>query len=442
MTPSFPSDPPASVVAGHGGLPAERDLAVDLARVFAVVVVVTTHLLMVGVRIDPVAGIVISQPLTSQSWFPVATLFLQIMPLFFVLGGFASLTGWRSLEGRGGSSADYIRSRIARLVRPAIVVFVFFAVAINAALLADVPAGFVDGVVAGIGTPLWFLAAYVLCQWCVPFMARLHAEAPVGTLAGLAAAAVGVDAVRFSTGLEPVGLLNMAFVWLFVQQLGFLYADGWFFRFSRGAVVAIGSSAILVLAALVLAGLYVPDMLANLNPPTVPLMLLGVIQLCVLVLSRSALARLMRRRTPRAVVFLFGSRLMTIYLWHMIGLVSVTGATLLIPGAAPDPATAAWWASRPLMLIATFALVLLWSRVVGRFETAPVRPRRNGEEVSLSNATLAAAAVFVPMLYVTRFGLDGYAALAAALLLPAALWLVQPRASVTGRAMLASGRMG
>ncbi|MEP6842596.1 MAG: acyltransferase family protein, partial [Pseudolysinimonas sp.] len=77
----------------------QRDLTLDLARVFAVLLVVVIHLLEVGVGTGP-HGLTVSRPLEHQPWFNAATWVLQIMPLFFVVGGFASLTAWRSLGRR------------------------------------------------------------------------------------------------------------------------------------------------------------------------------------------------------------------------------------------------------------------------------------------------------------------------------------------------------
>ncbi|KQO98202.1 acyltransferase family protein [Leifsonia sp. Leaf264] len=420
------SNPTVEVPPSTTAALAKRDLAVDFARVVSVVVVVMTHMLMVGVGIGSDGNIIVSEPLTPQPWFPVATLFLQIMPLFFILGGFSSLTSWRSLQRRGGTAADYIRNRVIRLARPAIPVFIFFAVAINVTA-AFVDPTFLNGVVTGIGTPLWFVAAYILCQLFVPLMARLHEAAPWRTLAALAAGAVLVDALRYSLNQEWIGLANLFFVWLFVSQLGFLYADGFFFRIGRARVAAIGAAAAAVLSAIIISGLYVADMLHNLNPPTVPLMLLGVIQISVLVLIHPALTKLMQRKPARVFTFLFGTRLMTIYLWHMTCLILVTGVTLLIPDAAPAPATEGWWLSRPFVLIATFILVFILSKYVARFENDPVVPRKAGEDVSLLNAVISAALVFAPAFYVMRNGLDGYVAVAGVIAFTAAVLLVIPR---------------
>lgn len=70
----------------------KRDLTLDLARVFCVLLVVVIHLLMVGVNTEARSGIALERPLEAQSWFPLVTWGGQIMPLFFVVGGFAGLT--------------------------------------------------------------------------------------------------------------------------------------------------------------------------------------------------------------------------------------------------------------------------------------------------------------------------------------------------------------
>ena len=50
----------------------KRDLTLDIARVFCVVLVVVIHLLMVGVGNGP-DGLVVSRPLENQSWFWIGT---------------------------------------------------------------------------------------------------------------------------------------------------------------------------------------------------------------------------------------------------------------------------------------------------------------------------------------------------------------------------------
>ena len=387
----------------------KRDLTLDIARVFCVILVVVIHLLMVGVGLNAEGGIVINRPLEEAPWFNAATWIGQIMPLFFVVGGFASLTAWRSMQRRGGTAGDYVRNRVLRLAQPALPLFIFYVVVVGAARLLGIDADLLESVVSGAGFPLWFLAAYTLCQAFVPLMAKLHAAAPRRTLLVLLALVVFFDAIRFLTGITELGLPNLAFVWLLVQQFGFWYADGWFARRNGWQLAGLAIGAYAALFVLVWSGQnaglehwYYWTMLGNLNPATLPLVLLAVAQAAILRAMRPQLAWLMNTHAARAVVFLVGTRLMTIYLWHLPIIIIVSGVTLLIPGAATEPASSAWWWSRPILFVVVFAALFALSFLVARWEA----PREVGPTPPLPVVGLAAFLTFAPAFAVLQWFLD------------------------------------
>jgi fucose 4-O-acetylase-like acetyltransferase len=400
-----------------------RDLTLDLARVVCVVFVIIVHLVQVGIGPRADGALVASRPAEEQPWFDAATWVGQIMPLFFVVGGFAAATGWRSWTAKGGDAAGFIRTRTLRLAQPALPLFVFFAVVLGVATAAALPAGLVSDAAVGAGSPLWFLAAYLLCQAAVPLLAAAHARWPVGTLLVLAAGVVLVDVSRFSTGVEEVGLLNLLFVWPLVQQFGFWYADGWFDR--RHPLVLVGLAALCYLALwpLTAFGPYSTSMLGNLNPPTVPLVVLGIAQACVLRLLKPVLARLMALRTMQGAVFLLGSRLMTIYLWHLPVMLALTGLSLLVPGAAPTPESEAWWWSRPIMFVAVLGVLLALSLGIARWEALGAL----GETPRASVVALAWVCAFLPPFAVMEWFLDLPIAVAGAALLAVAVVLLRRR---------------
>ena len=380
----------------------KRDLTLDLARVFSVVLVVIVHLLMVGVGADSTGALSVSRPLEEQPWFSAATWVGQIMPLFFVVGGFASLTAWRSLGRRGGTSSDYVRNRVLRLAQPALPLFVFYFVVIGIATLAGVAPELVSLAVQGAASPLWFLAAYTLCQALVPTMIRWHLRAPRATLAVLLVGAIAVDALRYATGISQIGLLNLFFVWLFIQQIGFWYADGWFAARKWWQLILIAAVAYATLVPLTTIGPYSDNMLTNLNPPTLPLMTLAIAQACVLRLLRPALAALMNTHAARAVVFVVGSRLMTIYLWHLPVILIITGISLLIPGATPEPGSAVWWWTRPLLYLLVLLGVFGLSFIVGRWEA----PREVTSTPPTAVVAVAATLAFIPPFLVMEYFMD------------------------------------
>lgn len=380
----------------------KRDLTLDLARVFCVLLVVVIHLLFVGVGVSSTGAITISRPLDHQSWFPLVTWFGQIMPLFFVVGGFAGRTAWRSLKRRDGNGREFVRGRLLRLAQPALPLFLFYVVVLGVAAILGLDPALVAGVATGAGSPLWFLAAYTLCQSLVPFMAGLHERAPKSTLVVLLVGAIAVDVARYSTGNVLIGLVNLAFVWLLIQQFGFWYADGWFDRRTWWQLALIAAACFASLIPLTTVFPYSVDMLTNLNPPTVPLIAIGLAQACLLRLLKRPLTALMGTKGARAVVFTVGSRLMTIYLWHLPVIIALAGAALLIPGASPAPASTAWWLSRPLMYVVVLVCLFGLSFLVGRFESV----RELGEAPSAWIVGLCAVLTFLPNLLILQWFLN------------------------------------
>jgi fucose 4-O-acetylase-like acetyltransferase len=398
----------------------KRDLTLDLARVFCVLLVVVIHLLFIGVGRDATGALVISRPLEEQPWFAAVTWAGQIMPLFFVVGGFASITAWRSTVRRGGTAADYVKTRVLRLAQPTLPLFLFYVVVIGGATLLAIAPELVGTVVEGAGSPLWFIAAYCLCQALVPVMVRFHARAAVPTLGVLLVGVVLVDAARYGSGVTQLGYLNLFFVWLLVQQIGFWYADGWFARRAWWQLVLIAAAGYAALVPLTTVGPYNTDMLVNLNPPTLPLVLLGLAQACVLRLLRPALARLMSTHAARAVVFLVGTRLMTIYLWHLPVIIIVAGVGLLIPGASPEPASPAWWWSRIFVYVLVLGILFALSFLVGRWE----QPREVGPTPPVGVVAIAAVLTFVPPFLVIEYFLNLWLAIAGAVSFSVAILLL------------------
>lgn len=410
-----------------------RDLTLDLARVACVLMVVTIHLLFVGVGPDSTGGIAVSRPLEELPWFWIATWAGQIMPLFFVVGGFATATSLRGLDRRVGDASEvkrqFVHSRMQRLVRPALPLFVVLALALTIATAIGVDPGLLDSVATGIGSPLWFLCAYLICQLLAPDLMRLHERAPRAVLSVLLGLVIAVDVVQFSwidgprdaAGMGIIGYLNLMFVWALVHQLGFWYADGWFAKRSTWQLATIAALSWACLVPLTMWAPYSLDMLTNLNPPTLPLVALGVGQAALLQLLKSPLTALMTTRAARGIVFVIGSRLMTIYLWHLPLIIVLAGIGLLVPGAAPAPGSGAWWATRPLVLLILLGALLALSIPLARFEhaTPVIAPA--------SPATLAAAAALViaPTFWITVFGLDLASAIAAALACAVAAMLLR-----------------
>ncbi|MGK3947465.1 acyltransferase family protein [Microbacterium sp. K2] len=352
-------------------LPAGRDTAIDLLRAICVAGVVLLHAIMVGVTVVD-GGPVFANASEGTWWIVPISWVLQVMPLFFVIGGFAGYISFRRTHARGGTSTAFIAARVHRLLRPALFAIGIVGAALAALSAVGIPADIIA--VAGFrySQPLWFLAVFLGCQALLPALAKAHARRPLITVTALVAASISVDVLRAITGLEGVGFLNLAFVWLALQQIGFFLADGTIDRLSRRARAITGAAALTTLIGAFTGGVYSPDLIANINPPTAALLLVGVVHLSAVSLLRDHIGAFSRRPLPAAFAAFVNRRTMTIYLWHMPALLAMAGvcavASLSSGIALPEPSTFAWWVSRPLWLATALTLTALIAVALTRIE--------------------------------------------------------------------------
>ncbi|MDO5633720.1 MAG: acyltransferase [Micrococcus sp.] len=391
----------------------QRDLAVDLARVGCLLIVVAIHVGMVGIG---GAELRVSNPLTGWEHFAVATWLGQVMPLFFLLGGYGAFHAMRRAEGEGTPFAHHVRARVLRIGLPAVPFFALLAAFGLVLVAAGVPDALADAALEGAGEPLWFMAAFLLCQGLVGVQYGVVSRRSIMALAWLVTinlgAIVAVDAWRLASvdagGSTLPGMLNMALVWPLLQLAGMLLARGDFdvIRPWGWAVLAIAG----LVATATLAGFgegtrwYSEDMLTNLNPPTLALVTVGIMHLGLFQLLRPGLRRLAAVRPVQAVLLLVAPRAMHLYLWHMLVIILVAAGMWAL-GWDPEPGEAVWWWTRIPVFVVVMLLTLGLTWPGARLEA--VRPRhvvRSRAATALAWTGLAAATL--PNLLVTRLGLD------------------------------------
>ncbi len=350
-----------------------RDTGIDFVRALCVLGVVLLHSIMVGVTVTT-SGPVFENASEGTAWVTPLSWVFQVMPLFFVIAGFSGSLAYTRLRARGGTTVEFVAGRIHRLLLPAAFVIGFVGVALAVLERVGVPDDLIS--VAGFryGQPLWFLGVFLFCQALLPAMVAAHHRAPLATIGALAGAAVSVDAVRAITGIDGLGFINLLFVWMTLQQLGFFLADGRLDALSRRvrALAAAGAGAALILT--FVSDIYSPDLIANINPPTAALLLVGIAHTSLLSLARSPLLRLSQHPRVAAFTGFVTPRTMTIYLWHMPVLLAMAGATAVFAMSTasplPDLGSASWWFGRPFWLAGalaiTAAVALLFARVEAR----------------------------------------------------------------------------
>ncbi|MEU8496389.1 acyltransferase family protein [Streptomyces lavendulae] len=388
--------------------PTARDRYVDLLRVASLATVVLGHWLMAAVSGEGIGNLLaLVPPLQVLTWA------LQVMPVFFFVGGFSHALSYRSLErrypGRPGY-AVFLRARLRRLLRPTLVFVLVWAALALAVQLAGHGGGRLTGAALRTVTqPLWFIGIYLAMVALTPPLLRLHARHGWAAFAALAGAAALVDVLRFALGVPYVEFLNFALVWLAVHQLGFLRADG---RITRPALLGAAGLAGAVL--LVAFGPYPLSMVgmpgekvSNMAPPTLALLchgmwLVGAVQL----LARPAGAWLARPRVWHGVVAANGVA-MTAFLWHLTAMLGVYAGQLLLGMTLPEPATGAWWAQVPVRILLAAALTALLVACFRRFEAPGAAARGAVREEGPGSGPVAAAGITLCLLGILGLSMTG-----------------------------------
>jgi tryptophan-rich sensory protein len=382
--------------------PLTRDRYVDLLRAFSIFVVVFGHWLMAVVYFKD-GHLTGESALALVPGLWLATWVLQVMPLFFFVGGFSNSVSWQSILKRGGGYTDFIRSRITRLMRPTLVfgfVWTILAIAMNLAFPESF--GAMAKATEVLAKPLWFLAVYVLVVALAPVMLALHKRYGSRVLVALGAAAVVVDFLRIGVGLSAIGYMNFVFVWLFAHQLGYFYADGSLLSFTRRFLLLAGLSAVALLAVLTASGVYSPSMVggashgaSNNSPPSICLLVLTVWLASAAMFLRPQVSRWLEDGRSWTAVVAANSMIMTVFLWHLTALLVAVVVAIPLGFPQPDGGSALWWAWRPAWLAILVVVLAIFVAVFARFERPQMKldPRPAAERGLLSVCAGVAALV-------------------------------------------------
>lgn len=368
--------------------PQGRNRYADFLRAASILVVVLGHWLVTYLTVEDgqLRVEVLLQVVPQTQW---ATWMVQVMPIFFFVGGMANAMGWESARKKGQGYTNWLRKRARRLLWPVVPLIVFWIPLVFVLDWLGSPADLLALVNHSVLIPLWFLAAYMLVVMISPATLWLHKKFGVGVLVGFVALAIVGD-IAHRNGLPVIGWFNYLWVWGAIHQAGFFWNDQRIPRAPwKGVVLAIAGYGLLLMLTQVLD--YPLAMVgtgeapatpgdSNNTPPSIALLCLGLAQIGLIAAFRRPIDNLLKKAMVWAAVVLVGSRIMTVYIWHMTAMVAVAAAAYPT-GLWPDPegVTAVWWLTRiPWLLVLTLALSLLVF-AFGRFERA-----REGRPTTLS----------------------------------------------------------
>ena len=354
--------------------PESRNRYVDFLRAASITVVVFGHWLMAAPTVGG-DGFSLNDMLRDAPWTQGLTWIFQVMPLFFIVGGYANAVSWDAAARRPGFDlAGWYGGRLRRLISPVVPLVLVWALFGLAGHLLGI-----DAELVGLGskvafTPTWFLAVYVMVIIFAPGTYWLWRRFGVASFWGLAIGAICVDALAFGTDTPGLRWANYAFVWLSVHQLGYLWRDG---RLAGPRALWWAAGGLLFLVFLVkVAGypvsmLTVPgDEMSNSRPPSIALLALGIFHAGLALSAEGPARRWLTRATPWTATVLVNANIMTLYLWHATAMVLLVGLAYQLGGIGLHyvPASGAWWASRPVWMVVLLLGLAFFMALFGRFE--------------------------------------------------------------------------
>jgi peptidoglycan/LPS O-acetylase OafA/YrhL len=354
--------------------PEERNRYVDFLRAVSILVVIIGHWL-IATSYYADGELINGHLLKSHPQTQWLTWIFQVMPIFFIVGGYSNAVSLESSRRKGIAYAGWLAGRLHRLVGPVLVLIVAWAgIGLLLGLFGAGPAVIQYASRASL-IPTWFLAIYIMVVVLAPVTYRLWCRLGYVSVLLFAAIAVLVDIAFFAADLRLLGWSNYFWVWLAVHQLGYAWRDG---RTGTPAVMLLCSLAGLVtLAVMIFTGPYPfamvgsPDEgLSNTLPPKATLMALATFQFGLLLAIENPMRRALHSLRLWAAVVLVNTMIMTVYLWHITVMIICVAILYLAGGIGLgiEPGTSTWWLTRPVWTLGLIAVLIPVALALSPFE--------------------------------------------------------------------------
>ncbi len=371
----------------------DRNRAIDFYRAIAMALVAVGHWMATAVGTDADGNLIAGNALEFAPELAILSWLFQVMPLFFVVGGFASAMSldsfWRNTPT--GRAQDWVVSRLRRMLAPAVVLASVWlaALAVGSAL------GFSSLIATGAtaaAIPLWFLANYTIDTAIAPLVLPLFRRFPRGLPAVGVAVFCAIEVARFAQ-IPVVPQFNWVLGWLVFQVAGFAWRDDLLPGTTTMAAMAVGlwatAIAVVTLGPWPAAMVHFPGLENSpTHPPSLALMLFGAAYSATAIALAPPITAWLAQST-RAWTLVVGANsvAMSVYLWHFTAIIIATAVLLpfnMLPTAAVN--SGAWWLQKlPVMALAAVSLTAIVAAVASVERRALLAPRQNwnGSPVSL-----------------------------------------------------------
>lgn len=367
--------------------PPERNRYVDFLRAFSILAVVIGHWLVAAPYMDD-GAVNGGNLLGIIPWTQWLTWGFQVMPIFFLVGGFSNGVSWSANRRDNSTYAHWFTSRFKRLIYPVLPLFLMWTMFAMFGTWAGVDREIVAMAAQLALIPVWFLSVYIMVTALVPLSYALWRKMGMGSFFLFILGAIIIDGLTLILNVPHINFLNFAFVWLAVHQLGYAWNEG-YFKNPIGSF-AMGAAGLIILIALVMYGPYPVAMigvpgndLSNSMPPTLALLALGIMQTGFALSLEPIARRALDNIKFWTSIVLINGMIMTLYLWHLTAFVLVMVVSWLLGGLGLDliPGSSAWWWARPIWFAIYIAVTLLLIMIFAKFEQGgpPIAKSKNGQ---------------------------------------------------------------
>lgn len=350
-----------------------RERHVDLLRGLAVVPVVVGHWMAIAVT-EAEDGLDGVNAIAELRWAHLLSWLFQVMPVFFLVGGYANAASYSAHRRAGGDGLGWILGRYDRLLRPtaSLLLVLVAAVAVARVLGVDHDLAATAAWVATV--PMWFLLIYLAVVAVGPWALAAHRRWGLMVPAVLTGVVAAGDVARYGLGFDDLAEVNYLAAWAAIHQVGAAIYDG---RVRARASVGLplagaGFAALLVL---LVVGPYPVSMVGvpggdqNSDPPTLALLALAAVQTGIVLAVRDRADRWLRPMHRWVAVTGANAVVMTVFLWHMTAAII---AAVLLHGSGLVPVepigSTAWYVWRIPWLLTCAALLAGLVAIFGRIE--------------------------------------------------------------------------
>ena len=354
--------------------PESRNRYVDFLRALSILAVISGHWLMIAPQVSD-NNLVLNNMLTFAPWTHWLSWGFQVMPIFFLVGGYANGVSWSASIRQGHHYNEWLSNRLGRLIRPVLPLLLGWMLIIWVGQLVGIPSQILSVASQVALVPIWFLAVYIMVALLVPLTYKAWSRFGLYSFWFLAFLALVNDALFFAAGFKAVGWFNYAFVWLAVHQLGYAWRDGHLSGL-RNALAWAGGGALFLFIIMYfgpypIAMVSVPgDEVSNTLPPKIAMLALGITQMGILMAFETRVQRWLTGVGPWAMTILINAMIMTIYLWHLTASTLVIGIAWQFGDIGLDinPDTKTWWLLRPVWMVVYIIALSLLAVMFGRLE--------------------------------------------------------------------------